>query len=107
MSDTSVLVLEPGVPTAEIDAEQVSAAGPQQSKPLRRERLQVSGAALLEIARVLNAAPVGTEYGLVVRPIGTATEVTLATVAKDTTLGTVGPTPGAYTVLDRLTQVGL
>ena len=55
-------------------------------------------------------------YALVTRPIppvslplpaGAATDATLATVAKDATLGTVGPTPGAYTVLDRLYQLGL
>lgn len=38
-------------------------------------------------------------------PAGAATEATLALVARDATLGVVGPAPGAYTVLDRLGQV--
>jgi uncharacterized membrane protein (DUF2068 family) len=36
-----------------------------------------------------------------------ATESTLAGVAKDSTLGTVAATPAAYSVLDRLYQLGL
>lgn len=161
MSDTSVLVLEPAGATAEVDAEGLG-TGPQ-GKPLRRERFELAGALLAEISRVMNAAPAGTEYALVVRPIPStsaqpvsavtlplptnaasatkqdtgntslgsldtklpvdpareggnlallvakdfATQATLALVAKDATLGTVGPTAGAYTVLDRLTQIGL
>lgn len=34
-----------------------------------RQRLQVAGATLAEIARVMNASPVGNEYALVVRPV--------------------------------------
>lgn len=44
-------------------------------------------------------------------PTGAATEATLAleqsTVAKDATLGTLSGTPSAYSVLDRLNQIGL
>lgn len=86
-------------------------------------------------ARVLNADPAAGDYGLVVRVIpsagggaGAATEATLllvkadvdklpadpareggnlALVAKDATLGTLDPAPAAYTVLDRLKQLGV
>jgi hypothetical protein len=34
-----------------------------------RQRLQITGAILAEIARVMNTDPAGTEYGLVVRPV--------------------------------------
>jgi hypothetical protein len=49
----------------QVDAE-VLAAGPPK---LVRQRVQVGGAALAEIARVKNAAPVPADYGLVTRPL--------------------------------------
>lgn len=38
--------------------------------PVVRQRLQVTGASLVEIARVVNTDPLGAEYGLVVRVAG-------------------------------------
>jgi hypothetical protein len=38
---------------------------------VRRQRVQIAGAAAAEIARVMNSAPGGTEYGEVVRTVGT------------------------------------
>lgn len=69
MADSSVLVLEPSgaLATAEIDSESIG-VGPG-GKPMRRERLQIGGAALAEIARVKNAAPVAADYALVVRTL--------------------------------------
>jgi hypothetical protein len=60
MADSSV-VLNPGVGGDAIDAESVGSN--------KRERVQVAGAALAEIARVLNADPAASDYGLVVRPL--------------------------------------
>lgn len=37
--------------------------------PVIRQRLQVTGAVLAEVARVLNLDPQSTDYGLVVRPV--------------------------------------
>src|SRR5712691_9737658 len=72
MADTSALIQEPSIAnaTAEVDAESLG-TGPQ-GKPLRRERQRIAGALLAQLAEVLNAAPAGTEYALVVRPIPSA-----------------------------------
>ena len=48
------------------DVEDLTGAG---GAAVIRQRLQVTGALLAEIARVMNADPAGTEYGLVVRPV--------------------------------------
>jgi hypothetical protein len=74
MADSSALIQEPSVAnaTAEVDAESVG-TGPQ-GKALRRERLELAGAALAEIARVMNSAPAGSEYALVVRIIPGGTQ---------------------------------
>ena len=37
---------------------------------VHRQRQQIAGALAAEIARVMNSAPAGTEYGLVVRQSG-------------------------------------
>lgn len=68
MSD-AVLVLNPGVGGDLEDVEQLIGAGAQ---IVIRQRLQVAGSVLAEIARVINTAPVGDEYGLVVRLAGEA-----------------------------------
>lgn len=82
--DSSVLVAEPAgaSATAELDAELISGAGPQ-GKPLRRERLEIGGAALLEVARVLNAAPGGAEYALCTRNIPSGTQPVSVAAALD------------------------
>jgi hypothetical protein len=71
-----LLPLNPAtIPGGQIeDVEDLIGAG---ATPVIRQRLQVTGAILAEVARVMNIDPTGTEYGLVVRPIiarsGTAT----------------------------------
>lgn len=74
MADTSALIQEPSGAnaTAEVDAESLG-TGPQ-GKPLRRERLQIAGHLLAQIAEILNSAPAGSEYALVVRSIPSGTQ---------------------------------
>jgi hypothetical protein len=48
------------------DVEDLIGAG---ATPVIRQRLQVTGAVLAEVARIMNIDPTGTEYALVVRPI--------------------------------------
>lgn len=43
---------------------------------VHRERMELAGAAALEIARILNADPAGADYGLVVRQAGLASPQT-------------------------------
>jgi hypothetical protein len=100
MADASVLVLEPPVidATGEVDAESLG-AGPN-GKPLRRERLQIGGAALAEIASVKNAAPAAGDYAVVVRTLlydaaGNALVVTAGKLAVDGS-GVVQPVSGAF-----------
>jgi len=64
MSD-SFTVLNTGTGGDQIDEESLTVSG----QTVRRQRIEVCGAAAAEIARILNTAPVGTEYSLVVRPI--------------------------------------
>lgn len=66
MSDTFIALDEPAVTDKKLDAENVDGGSP----PLIRERVQVTGAALAEIARVVNGAPAATDYGLVTRGFG-------------------------------------
>lgn len=65
MSDQFLDVQEPGSPTAKIDGEELTVGG----NTVFRERTEIAGANPLEVSRVVNSAPVGTEYGLVTRPI--------------------------------------
>lgn len=58
-----------------LDAEQVTVG----ANAVLRERMQVTGAAATEIARVLNTAPAGTEMALAVRVVGAAVGGTSAT----------------------------
>lgn len=60
--------LNPGTGGPSLDAEKLAGAGPA-GIDLYRDRFQVVGATLDEIARVISQAPDGTEYALVVRPI--------------------------------------
>lgn len=55
-------------PLTALDAEILVGAGPT-GQDIFRERIQVTGAILAEIARVINTVIVGTEYALVVRNI--------------------------------------
>lgn len=84
MSDSSILVNEPTGATAdaEIDAEQISASGPQEGKPLRRERVQIGGDALDKVAVVSDEDPASDDMALAVRniPSGTPQPVSAATL---------------------------
>jgi hypothetical protein len=81
-----LLPLNPAtVPGGQIeDVEDLIGAG---ATPVIRQRLQVTGALLAEVARVMDADPTGTEYALVVRPIiarsasSTTTQVAASLVA--------------------------
>lgn len=64
MSDSFIILDEPAVTDKKLDAENVDGGTP----PLMRERIQVTGAALAEVAAVKNAAPT-TEYGLIARAL--------------------------------------
>jgi hypothetical protein len=74
-------------PTVDLDAEDLVAAGPS-GEDIFRERIQVTGAALVEVARVLNTAPLTTDYALnvVLSPNGPLPQFnpTLATYAAST-----------------------
>lgn len=58
-------------PTTALDAEVLAAQGPS-GQDIYRERVQVTGSQLAEIARVLRVPPDAFMYGLVVRPVGHA-----------------------------------
>ncbi len=62
MTDGTIGVDEPGTIDLNLDTEDMGG-----SPPKHRERVQVAGAVLAEIARVLNADPALTDYGLFVR----------------------------------------
>jgi len=57
------------IPTSQkLDTETITGGG----NTVERQRLQIAGSAFAEIARVMNTAPTGSEYGLVTRIAGTA-----------------------------------
>jgi len=58
-------------PITALDSEKLAASGPS-GEDIYRERVQVTGAQLAEVARVLKMPPGALAYGLVVRPIGHA-----------------------------------
>lgn len=69
-----VIETSPALPGGKaLDAEALPGAGPS-GQTLYRERVQVTGSTLEQVAAVTNQSPTGTEFALVVRPInGTAT----------------------------------
>jgi hypothetical protein len=75
----SKIGLNPGAGGSNLDAELLVGQGPG-GVDICRSRNQITGETLAEIARVLNQAPVGTEYALVVRPI--VAQPTQATIRK-------------------------
>jgi hypothetical protein len=89
MSDATVRI--PAAPSSgqDLDAEQLSVGG----NTVLRERMQVVGAADVEIVRVLNTDPAGTEYALVVRSV--ETESAQLTTVTDTAIAA-----GASATLD-------
>lgn len=62
----STLPLNLGSGGKALDTESLTGAG---AVTVERQRIEVVGAALAEIARVMNSAPAGSEYALVTRPI--------------------------------------
>lgn len=78
MSNSLITTQTVTPPGTALDAEKLAAAGPS-GEDLFRERVQITGAILAEIAAVKNAPPVGTLYGVVTREVlaqtGTTTSV--------------------------------
>lgn len=62
---------------------------------VQRERMQLAGAGAVEIARIMNSAPAGTEYGLVVRIAGSLGTVNQGTAAAHANRWPVGLSDGA------------
>lgn len=65
MANGTIALDEPSSVDKLLDTEELSNG----SDTVQRERIQVTGASILEIARVLNAAPASSDYGLVVRAL--------------------------------------
>lgn len=65
MANSFVGIDEPAVIDKKIDTEQLVIG----ANTVERERMEIAGAAELEIARILNALPSLTDYGLVTRPL--------------------------------------
>lgn len=66
MADAVIPIQNPGTTDSNLDSESLTVS----AITVKRERMQVTGAAAAEISRVLNAVPAATDYGLVVRPVG-------------------------------------
>lgn len=71
MSDSIINTTTATEPFTALDAEVLTGQGPS-GQNIYRERVQVTGAQLAEIARVLKQPPGANVYGLVVRPVGHA-----------------------------------
>ena len=67
MSDSNIGINEPASPNKLLDSELVGGT-------VHRERVEIGGAALVEIARVKNADPAGTDYALVTRNLPSGTQ---------------------------------
>lgn len=76
MANGTVGISEPASPNKLLDAESLTVA----AQTVFRERVQVTGAADVEISRVLNSTPAGTEYALVTRNIPSGTQTISGTV---------------------------
>lgn len=68
MTDSFVPISAPTVTSQKLDSEELIIG----ANTIQRERVQVSGAAATEIARVKSSDATGAEMGLVVRPLQTA-----------------------------------
>lgn len=84
MSDAFIPVGAPTAVDSQLDAEFLTVAG----QGNKRERIQIAGALDVEIARVENAPPASTDYGMVVRPIKSIAEVSDLVSASRTTTQT-------------------
>lgn len=88
MADSSIDVQEPGTVTKRVDTEALTVG----AQTVQRERVQVAGAVAAEVAKVANAAPGASDYGLVVREAGTvqvAGTVAVSSGAVSVSSGTV------------------
>lgn len=95
MADSDV-VLNPGAGGSAIDAEKLAGAGPG-GVDIFRQRVEIAGAALVEIVKVLNAAPAGTEYGLVTRNIPSGFQNAKVTDGTNTAAVKAASTPALMT----------
>lgn len=79
MTDAEVTINDQteGASTANVDTESLVGAG---GKTVQRQRVEIAGAALAEVAAVKNSAPT-TEYGVVTRNIPSGTQTVSGTVA--------------------------
>ncbi|HYV59484.1 MAG TPA: hypothetical protein VFA62_05385 [Acidimicrobiia bacterium] len=97
MSDTQI-VLNPGAGGDKVDADDLGGIG------TKRQRSQIGGGALSEIARVANAAPSGADYGLVVRQVPAPenrSQVAGAGAAELARVANVAPTTSDYGLVVR------
>lgn len=69
MADSSIPLDEPANADSRLDAESITGHPDAGGLPVRRERVVIGGAALAEIAKVTNAAPGASDYGIVTRPL--------------------------------------
>lgn len=89
-----ILPLNAGSGGLNIDVEELTVGG----NTVERQRGQIAGSAAAEIARVINTAPGGTEYGLVTRP----------TITEPTATGALGALNNAVTLTTNgLSAVGM
>ncbi len=93
MTDALIPIQAPASTSQNLDAEELTVSG----QVVERERMQVTGAAAAEIARVLNTEPAASDYGLVTREVAKAVDGTYLTSASRTTTQTQGDqtNPGA------------
>lgn len=92
MANGTVGINEPASPNKLLDAETLTVA----TNTVFRERVQVTGAVDVEIARVENAAPGSTDYGLVTRNIPSGTQTVSGTVTANQ--GTAAAIAGKWPV---------
>lgn len=63
MSDAAILITQPASSSTKLDAEQVTVGG----QAVLRERMEISGSAADDIAKVIDQPPANTDHGLVAR----------------------------------------
>lgn len=86
MANSTIVTQTVTPPGTDLDAELLAGAGPA-GQDIWRERIQITGAVLAEIARVVAAFPAITDFGLVTRSIperattGTPVGIVVSTVA--------------------------
>lgn len=88
MADDKIPVSVPGLGTIYLDAESLAIVGGVTGY---RERMQIAGATLAEIARVRNSEPISTDHGLIVRSLPAGIQQ-VNVVAKPVSSTTTSPT---------------